>query len=130
MFSVTLFSCNLKADHLKSHCHWGLRTDFSRLLGDVPGSDDATGPLQVDKLSCSWCVLFLSDMPSDLNFGNGFALALCLSFLPNIDGEFPAKCILKEQHIFISPYNQDLRETYWILILCLNIFRRQVERHG
>lgn len=48
---------------------------------------------------------FLVTCLQTLNFGNGFALALCLSFLPNTDGEYPVKYILKEQYICILSYD-------------------------
>lgn len=36
---------------------------------------------------------FLVTCLQTLNFGNGFTLALCLSCLPDTDGEYPAKYI-------------------------------------
>lgn len=54
---------------------------------------------------------FLVTCLQTLNFGNGFTLALCLSFLPDTDGEYPAKCVFKEQRIFLSPYTENLEET-------------------
>ena len=44
---------------------------------------------------------FLVTPLQTLNFGNGFTLTVCLSFLPNTDGEYPVKFILKENYIFL-----------------------------
>ena len=41
---------------------------------------------------------FLVTCLQTLNFGNGFTLALSLSYLPNTDGEYPAEYTLKQQY--------------------------------
>ncbi|XP_048662279.1 elongator complex protein 2 isoform X5 [Marmota marmota marmota] len=48
----------------------------------VSAASDSTVGLWLKKGSEVTCL-------QTLNFGNGFALALCLSFLPNTDGEYP-----------------------------------------